>query len=192
MTVSVEVLLNILIYYLMLRLRAAKFVHFFDHKLIKFNKLVARLVIMPSVIKVYFRDMAISSKRGHGRFSTTLLENNIISAKLIGSFNERGCFNYTESVKHIVNALNGEPFAMLIDDLELEGGTPEAYQTLQAYNVWLNTQSIIAKAFIVNDRMTKHIILQRSPALLEQKIAFFETHEEAESWLSLQLYQKCS
>ena len=136
--------------------------------------------------------MTITSKLGHGRFSTTLLENNIISAKLIGSFNERGCFNYTESVKHIVNALNGEPFAMLIDDLELEGGTPEAYQTLQAYNVWLNTQPIIAKAFIVNDRMTKHIILQRLPALLEQKVAFFETHEEAEAWLSLQLYQKRS
>jgi hypothetical protein len=146
---------------------------------------------MPPVLSVLFRTMAITSKRGHGRFSTTLLENNIISAKLCGSFNETGCFNYTESVKNIVKTLNGEPFAMLIDDLELEGGTPEAYRTLQAYNVWLNTQPIIAKAFIVNDRMTKHIILQRSPALLEQNIAFFETHEQAQAWLTQQLLQKC-
>lgn len=124
----------------------------------------------------------------HG-ISEVSLDGNIICAKLSGSFNRQGCAAYTQKVKQIVATLHNTPFAMLIDDLELEGGTPAAYQTLQDYNVWLNRQPIVAKAFIINNNVTKHIILQRSPALLEQNIAFFTNYDEATTWLKEQLSQ---
>lgn len=126
----------------------------------------------------------------HGTSEVTLVDN-IIRAKLSGSFNRQGCALYTERVKQIVATLNAQPFAMLIDDLDLEGGTPAAYQALQDYNVWLNRQAIVAKAFIINNNVTKHIILQRSPALLEQNIAFFNNYDDATLWLKQQLSEAC-
>ncbi|MFO6425037.1 hypothetical protein [Motilimonas sp. KMU-193] len=120
--------------------------------------------------------------KAHGKAEVKLV-NHIIYCKLSGSFNDLGCRQYTQQVKQCITTLNEQPFAMLIDDLELEGGTPEAYEQLQAYNEWLTTQAIIAKAFIIKNKATQQIILQRSPALLAQNIAFFQQYDDAVHWL---------
>ncbi|WP_448211927.1 hypothetical protein [Colwellia sp. MEBiC06753] len=122
----------------------------------------------------------------HGDFSVSLI-NNIISSRLAGSFNEAGCLAYVAAVKEKVALLNAKPFVMLIDDLALEGGTPEAYVALEDYNRWLNTQPIIAKAFLITFSSQKEIILQRTPSLAQQNIAFFKTRTDAEHWLEQQL-----
>lgn len=118
----------------------------------------------------------------HGEFSV-VLTGSIIESKLAGSFNELGCSGYINAVKDKLNILAGKPFAMLIDDLELEGGTPEAYQLLNEYNQWMSKQPIVAKAFIISSQVQKDIILQRSPSLLQQNIEFFTDREHAMLWL---------
>lgn len=118
----------------------------------------------------------------HGQIEVKL-QDDIIMCKLIGSFNQDGVKRYAAAVKSAIEQLNGKPFAMVIDDLMLEGGTPEAFQALQEYNVWLNEQPLIAKAFVIDKPMLKDIILKRSPALLDQKIDFFKNVEDAIAWL---------
>lgn len=126
-------------------------------------------------------------KKQAGTTVVTLLESNIISSKFEGSFNDTTALIYVNSVKKIIADLNQQPFAMLIDDLLLEGGTPEAYEHLNAYNSWLKGQALVAKAMIINNNVHKQIILQRSPSLLEQNIAFFTSPSEAQVWLREEL-----
>lgn len=118
----------------------------------------------------------------HGQFDVST-EENIILVKLVGSFNREGTCAYISRVKDVIQGFNGEPFAMMINDLELEGGTPEAYEALNEYNQWLNALPIIAKAFVIDNDAKKHIILANAPAITHQNIAFFKTQEDAISWL---------
>jgi hypothetical protein len=128
----------------------------------------------------------------HGKCEINLIDERIISAAFIGSFNETAVQNYANEIKRLVNSFQNQPFAMLINNLAIEGGTPEAYQRLDEYNQWLNNQPIVAKAFIIDNNVTKQILLARTPALKQQNIAFFETPTEAKVWLEQQLnnYQK--
>lgn len=136
--------------------------------------------------------MRISASSSHGKVDLSLIGERIIYAAFIGSFNEKGVENYAPEIKRIVNSFEKQPFAMLINNLSIEGGTPEAYQRLDEYNQWLNNQPIVAKAFIIDNNVTKQILLARTPALKQQNIAFFETPAEATVWLEQQLnsYQK--
>lgn len=127
--------------------------------------------------------MKVKSSRSHGQFTVCLLGERIISATLKGSFSERGIRDYINQVKEIIKRFDGKPFAMLINNLQVEGGTPEAYRALEKYNHWLNQQAITAKAFIFDDSITKQILLSRSPSLKQQNIAFFKTENEAKAWL---------
>ncbi len=122
----------------------------------------------------------------HGRHQVELV-GNILQVKLIGSFNDEGVRAYSLSVQQAIEHLKGQPFAMLIDDLDVEGGTPEAFEELDKYNLWLATKPIIAKAFIIKSLALKEIILERTPALKNQEIAFFEDHVSALAWLQQKL-----
>lgn len=124
--------------------------------------------------------------QNHGEYAV-LLTGNIIETTLKGSFNEYGILAYTQSVEAQVKVLNGQPFAMLVDDFEVEGGTPQAYAVLQEYNARLNKQQIIAKAFLINSCVQKEILLQRTPALNQQNIQFFQDRDIAIQWLQSQL-----
>ncbi|WP_286234544.1 hypothetical protein [Thalassotalea sediminis] len=114
-------------------------------------------------------------------------QDNILLVKLIGSFNETGVHAYVDAVKKHIAAIHGKGFAMLINDTEVDGGTPEAYQVLNDYNNWLNSQPVIAKAFVLESLALKHIILARTPALKKQNIEFFADDNSAIAWLKTQL-----
>ncbi|BDX06306.1 hypothetical protein MACH26_18270 [Planctobacterium marinum] len=72
---------------------------------------------------------------------------------------------------------------MLVDDIEVEGGTPEAHEELQAYNLWLSQQRIVAKAIVIDNVVTQAIIAQRTPELAQQNTRYFNHIEEASDWL---------
>jgi len=111
------------------------------------------------------------------------IEENIIVAKLIGSFNKEGAKKYTSGMKKAVKELQGESFLMLVNDLELEGGTPGALQELEEYNYWLTTQKLIAKAMVVKSNMLIEVIDKFSPSQKLQKYAFFDNEKDACTWL---------
>ena len=133
--------------------------------------------------------MKFNAASRHGKCNIALIDERIISAAFIGSFDEIGVQNYAKQIKRLVNSFQNQPFAMLINNLEIEGGTPDAYQALDKYNEWLNQQAIIAKAFIIDNNVTKQILLARTPALKQQNIAFFENQTDAKTWLKQQFSQ---
>ncbi|AWL13219.1 hypothetical protein HMF8227_02768 [Saliniradius amylolyticus] len=127
----------------------------------------------------------------HGNFSVRA-EEDLILTRLIGSFNRDGISAYAQAVKDAVGELKGRQFAVLVDDLDVEGGTPEAYQELEKYNQWMSEQAIVAKAFVIDNTAKKAIILHNTPALQRQNVAFFTNRESARIWLRQQLESACS
>ena len=118
----------------------------------------------------------------HGEVIITT-HNNIIIVKLIGGFNEFGAKKYTNGVKELVANFNGENFSILINNLEMEGGTPEAYDELEQYNKWLNTQKLTAKAMVISSIAAAHIIDHLSPSRKLQRCKSFDNEADAMHWL---------
>lgn len=114
-------------------------------------------------------------------------EGRVIKAKFIGAFNSTGVLKYANKIKSIVNALDGAPFAILVDDLELEGGTPHAYEALEVYNQWLNKQPLIAKAMLTKSLIKIDIITSLAPSHKKQNVQVFEKEKEALVWLKSEL-----
>ena len=115
------------------------------------------------------------------------LNGQVIEAIFIGSFNENAINEYARKIKAIIDTLHSAKFAMLVDDRAVEGGTPEAYAALNKYNEWLNSQALVAKAFVIDSSMTRSILKQRTPALEKQNVAYFEDVALAREWLQNQL-----
>jgi len=115
------------------------------------------------------------------------LDKQIIRVTLKGMFNELGAKEYTNTVKEYVLQLESKPFAILINNLEMKGGTPEAYQELESYNRWLNTQNLIAKAMVIESNLHQQIIDHYSPSRQSQNTRSFLTEEEALNWLQQEL-----
>lgn len=122
---------------------------------------------------------------GHGH-SHVIRDGNIIRATLEGAFNLEGAGQYEKQARREIGSFNGAPFLMLVDNTEVEGGTPEAYSELDRFNQWQNTQALVAKAIIVTQSLLKEILLQRTPNLSMQNSAFFDNEAEALCWLRQQ------
>ena len=122
----------------------------------------------------------------HGEVLFTV-EDNIIIAKAIGSFNEEGAYDYTNGFKDRIGQLGSQPFAILVDNLLMEGATPEAFKVLEAYNQWLNDKPLVAKAFVVKSRVTTSIVTAHSPSINQQTVENFSTKEDALQWLRTKL-----
>lgn len=130
--------------------------------------------------------------QAHGEFSIKV-QGNIILTKLIGCFNVEGITLYCDAVKKLViEQFADRPFVMLVDDLEVEGGTPEAFEALNAYNHWMTGQAIVAKALIAHSKTIKQLTLQLSPEIKQQNIQYFTEYESALRWLAdeLKAYQQ--
>lgn len=57
---------------------------------------------------------------------------------------------WIEKLKVIVNDLKSKPFSILINSIEVEGATPEAFQVANEYNLWLCEQKLMAKAIVTS------------------------------------------
>ncbi len=125
-------------------------------------------------------------KNIHGQISV-YLEGQIIHVNLKGQFNELGVREFTNKIKECVSEVGEYPFAILINDLEMEGGTPEAYQELELYNRWLNTQNLVAKAMVIESALQLKMIDRYSPSREKQNIQSFTNEAEALRWLQQEL-----
>ncbi len=112
-----------------------------------------------------------------------IVEGNIIIATLVGSFNEIGAIQYTEGIKNIVNTFERKRYAILVDNSNMEGGTPQAYQVLEKYNQWLNKTNLVAKAMIVKTSVTTELINSLSPSIKQQTTQSFNDKKLAKKWL---------
>ncbi len=122
----------------------------------------------------------------HGGHSI-VVNGNIIVLKLTGAFNEYGVFKFTQDVKGVIESFNGKIFSILVNNLELLGGTPEAYAELEKYNKWLNNQNMVAKAMVIKSSATLGIINSLVPSIKLQNMKDFDNKYEAIEWLKSQL-----
>lgn len=107
--------------------------------------------------------------------------------KLTESFNQEGSLAFTTAAKVAISELGPMPFALLFDITEFEGATPEAYQEIEALNIWLNTQKLIAKATVIKSRVQIAIANYLSPARKQQNTQHFYHHSDAQIWLTQEL-----
>ncbi len=118
----------------------------------------------------------------HGEV-TIEVDGNIIIVRTMGAFNEYGTQQYTNGVRKIVDGLQGESFSILINNLQFQGGTPEAYQELEGYNIWLNKQKLIAKAMVIISSINLDVINKLSPSRASQQTRSFDNEKDAMTWL---------
>lgn len=118
----------------------------------------------------------------HGRHEL-YWRNNILMVKLIGSFNREGTLSYIHDAKAMIEEAKHESFYMLIDDTELEGGTPESFALVSEFNQWAFTQSLQAKALIICSAVVKQITLKNSPSLNHQNVKMFTNIDDGLTWL---------
>ncbi len=122
----------------------------------------------------------------HGENRVTL-EGDTIFITLKGSFNEYGMQLWFESVRSIVNDLNSKPFYILMNFLEIDGGTPEAYKVSDQFNIWLNGQNMIAKACVAPPVLIAIDELQINKTLRKnQNFKYFNILGDALLWLKSQ------
>ena len=123
----------------------------------------------------------------HGEVQFSRLHGCIIVSTLIGSFNGAGARVYVQGIKRIINSLHGEPFAILVDNSDMHGATPEAYEELERYNQWSMQKNLVAKAFIIPSKATIEIVKSHSPSITRQNIKSFKDKASAIEWLEEQL-----
>ncbi|OUR61817.1 hypothetical protein A9Q74_07860 [Colwellia sp. 39_35_sub15_T18] len=111
------------------------------------------------------------------------VKDNIIVAELIGAFNEEGAKKYTQDIKNIVNESQNKNIFILVNDLKVEGGTPEAYQELEKHNHWLTTHNLIAKAIVIKSAATVELLEKLSPSQKQQNCKIFDNESDAFTWL---------
>jgi len=119
----------------------------------------------------------------HGEFVLSI-EGYLITATLSGCFNEIGAQAYTQASKALIESLNGHPFAVLVNNLQVDGGVPEAFAILEAHNQWVSQQNIIAKAVVSQSQALNTITVARSPSMTKQNLALFTNIEDAINWLT--------
>lgn len=118
----------------------------------------------------------------HGEVTIEVV-GDIIIVRTAGAFNEYGTQQYTHGVRKIVDGLQGQSFSVLVNNLEFQGGTPEAYQELENYNAWLNKQKLIAKAMVITSSTTLGVIDKLSPSRAAQQTRSFDNEKDALNWL---------
>ena len=90
----------------------------------------------------------------HGESFITI-DHNIIILKAKGSFNKYGISKLYKKLSLILNDFHEDGFKLLFDLIDVEGGTPEAYEVVNTFNIWLNDKNLVAKALVTNSPLIK-------------------------------------
>jgi len=118
----------------------------------------------------------------HGELDMSL-DKNIILVTLTGPFNEMGVENWTKEVKAQIESFSGSHFFILMDNTNYGGFTAEASAISNEFNVWLNEQSMVAKAVVQPSSLAIKMNRKNIPALAKQNIEYFDNEEQALIWL---------
>ena len=118
----------------------------------------------------------------HGKVSIKI-DGNIIIVHLVGEFNEFGAKNYSSRIKEEVSKFEGKPFSILVNLLDMLGGTPEAFKEVDELNYWLSKQNLLKKARVIKSVATLSMVQTLANSKAKQIIGDFEEYEQAITWL---------
>ncbi|MBD1390156.1 hypothetical protein IC617_12010 [Neiella sp. HB171785] len=117
----------------------------------------------------------------HGRYQVDV-EDNIIHITMADSFNEFTIEAIATLIKQAVASLNDQPFYLLVDISQVDGGTPEAFAASAEFNLWLDQQKLIAKALVTQSILFQQINESRVRETSPQRVAYFEDIGAAKRW----------
>lgn len=112
-----------------------------------------------------------------------LIDNNIIRVVMSGAFNEFTIMDVSAQINKAIESLAPQPFCILNDVRNVEGGTPEGFEESNQFNLWLESQKMIAKAIVTHSIAFREINESRVREHSTQLVQYFTTTEEAEVWL---------
>ena len=119
----------------------------------------------------------------HGEYGITV-DDNIISIAISEAFNEYCIIQLTAELKLIVSSFPHKAFFLIVDLLNSEGGTPEAFEESRKCNLWLDQQNIIAKAILSDSSTFIAINEARLRRTDKQLIQYFHTRSDAIHWFN--------
>lgn len=118
----------------------------------------------------------------HGEHCVSV-DNNIIRVVMSGAFNEFTIIDACAQITKSIESLTPQPFCILNDVRNVEGGTPEGFEESNQFNLWLESQKMIAKAIVTNSIAFREINEARVRESSNQLVQYFATTEDAEAWL---------
>lgn len=121
----------------------------------------------------------------HGDYLKEVNEN-VIVINANGSFNEFGAMDLFADIKSSITQFLGKPFLMLFLMDNFDGATPEAYQLTKIFNLWLNSQKVVAKALVYSGSATKNIDSFWVKTSVRHRAKYFDNEDNARAWLELQ------
>jgi hypothetical protein len=121
----------------------------------------------------------------HGEFDISI-DSDIIKITVKGAFNDVGAKALAEQLERHIMTLNNEPFAILANLLEFEGGTPEVFAESEVFNAWLNSKNMIAKALVFTSPALIMIEQTFVTSKHGQNIQYFSDETIAVAWLDTQ------
>ncbi len=121
----------------------------------------------------------------HGTTSIST-DGDIITMKPVGAFNREGTVKAIENLTVVIEGFSHHKFKLLFDYTEVEGGTPDVFEKIDEFNLWLNNQNMIAKALIINSSAMLEILESKSPARKFQNTKNFDNEASALNWLEVQ------
>lgn len=110
-------------------------------------------------------------------------EQGIIHLTLSGSFSEKDVKSYVTEMKKTISELDGKPFSILVNNLELIGATPAAYAASNEYNEWLSQQNIIANAAVYPNSLLSHLDKKWVSSKQKYRYETFQNLDLAKQWL---------
>ena len=109
----------------------------------------------------------------HGKSSISV-DGDIIYVKAAGAYNQEGIIKGIEELKLVIENFCQKEFKLLFDYSEIEGGTPEVFEEINEFNIWLNSQNMLAKALVINSSVKLAILESRTPARKSQNDKIFD------------------
>ncbi len=121
----------------------------------------------------------------HGN-TTISIEEDIVIIKSIGSFNQESIKQSFQEVKTLIKSIFPKKFKMLADYPQVEGATPESFETIEEINIWLKSQNMVAKAIVIKSSLLLSILKSRSPSRNTLNEKYFDDNNSAINWLKAQ------
>ena len=132
------------------------------------------------LICLYFCESFVNLE--HGTY-TVCLKGNIVFLQLFGEFNEYSVIAFVKEIELIVNKLDGKPFGILVNNLNLIGATPEAYVESDKHNQWLSTQNLLGKATVYPSNYLINVDALLVKSKSELNVKNFDELSDAFAWL---------
>jgi hypothetical protein len=121
----------------------------------------------------------------HGK-NIISVEGDIIISKVIGAFNAEGIDKSIADLKVAVDSFCQSEFKLLVNYIDTEGGTPEVYEKINEFNIWLNSKNMVAKALVSNSNVALSIRESRTPTVISLNERVFDDEANAMNWLKSQ------